>query len=74
MVIKQHEEPSLIHLEKWLHKRVLARKEANLQPPKKKESPENFTGAVQEGGPVKEGLACQLCKESHSFWKCKKYE
>ena len=30
LVLKQYEEPNLTHLEKWLHARVLARKETNL--------------------------------------------
>ena len=70
LIIKQYEEPTLVHLEKWLHKRVLARKEANLQPRQKKENPESFTGAVEES----KSPSCQLCSDSHSFWKCSKYK
>ena len=69
--IKQHEEPSLVHLERWLHKRVLARKEANLQPRQKKDDSNNFTGALEETSSTP---SCQLCNEAHSFWKCNKYK
>ena len=84
MSIRRHEEPNLIHLERWLLERILVMKEACLSEPrpkgKKKEekeekAPPKFCGSTQvesdEDTPV--AVKCKLCEADHNFWKCTKY-
>ena len=84
IIVKRFQEPSLVHLEEWLHARVLARKEANLPASKKKKDDKKFTGTLtkqkqkeeKEEGSAFTGsvtISCLLCKESHGIWKCKDY-
>ena len=77
--IREHSEPSLVHLERWLQARVLALKEARL-PQDKKGNPRKddavFNGKVGLGNDEKKGgvkKVCPSCEGRHPLHKCEGY-
>ncbi len=74
IVIRESEEPNLLHLEKWLERRVMAMKESCVLEsrgqyrPTNKPKEEKFNAKVNMFD-----LKCQLCQESHGIWKCPRY-
>ena len=74
LAIRQYEEPNLSHLNSWLQDRVLALKEAYLPSNRQQgRREEKFTGITSTGVKVQGKRRCELCDDSHQFWKCKKY-
>ena len=79
------EEPNLYHFEKWLQKRVLAKKEVDPPEPKsqkQKKPPEdkahcNLTKMKDSKAPEHPTpviTPCSLCEGKHAFWKCESYK
>ena len=73
-VRKQHEEPSLLHLEIWLKDRVLAQKEVYPYQDSASSRMKKVPADEQHFGINLDEATCSLCSESHYLGtKCVKY-